>query len=415
MTLDKAMSFVQLKKIGSLTAIQASQAALGVISVPIFVAALGIDGFGVYSFFLALFSIVSVMGMMAVDSVDIHSVAKSENPAEIAEIIVSSFWLRAPACFLILFAGAIGYLFLGELIFSIEILVSLSIFLASLLVNVHWYFIATGRPVFLACLDFLSKVIQVLACFFLVSEPEHAILVFVLSALMVSLVPFMMMPIKQLKPVSKIPELPNYVRNFKVSVSLMFHSGFSQSIPISLMYFSGAESVGIFSLVDKIVMGCKALFLPISKVLTPSITKLVNGSKDQVLIAYLIMAVIIGIFILISCGLTFFQGPILGFLSGKAEVQEISDIFSIYIFIVPLYVANSLMGFNVLLALNATETYSHLISLQAILGISIVVAASLLLSFRGTVTALVVFEAAFMIVTTYFVKIQMRRVNRVEI
>jgi hypothetical protein len=105
----------------------------------------------------------------------------------------------------------------------------------------------------------------------------------------------------------------------------------------------------------------------------------------------------------------------LGFLSGKAEVQEISDIFSIYIFIVPLYVANSLMGFNVLLALNATETYSHLISLQAILGISIVVAASLLLSFRGTVTALVVFEAAFMIVTTYFVNIQMRRANRVEI
>jgi|GEM_PF-5219651 len=398
---------LKLSNISYLTFLQVVQTVIGLLTIPIFTAKLGLSGFGIYVFWVSIFSITSVIGMIGVDQVQLHKMAISHDLKSDEKIVGASLQLRIPSLVVVSTGLILISLLINKDVPVPDLIVASLIFTLAISINFHWYFIAKGRALTTAIFDLSAKIFQLSACYLIVDEPIHAIYIFAGSQLFVSIGSIAMMDKRLFSgffELKKYATRDDFARNGRIMLSNTATTFYSHMVSICIMSFMGPEKLGKFSVVEKVMSGCKSLFSPISKALTPAITQLLHRDEIGKKEAARIIFVIIFLFGLSLIPLALLTNPILLYLSGSSPDNEMVLLYKTLIFTIPLFVTTTLLGTNVVLAKGNQKVYSNVIIPFSLISLLAIVCSTYFGNLFEVGLTLVLIESVLAAVFFFYVK-----------
>ncbi|MAN87072.1 MAG: flippase [Algoriphagus sp.] len=332
LTLLPLSNFIRNKSIQNflfLGIIQSSNVLISIISMPLFIQSIGVDQFGLVNLALSVIVIMNVLVVYGFNLSAPREVAVSQQDKEALSHLVSNVFsgkiiLAAIATILIL-VGAFGFNLFQE--YQL-ILVFSSLLLFSEATLPLWFFQGMEKMKLVSIANIFSKLLFLMGIVLFIHRPEQSHWVNFMLGLFGLIINILLIfyinrvfGIKIIKPEwSEI--LKSYIQNFLLFLSSATSFISTNGGLIILSFFSVAETLGMYSLAERVVMVLRLFPALIIQAIFPNASKLYQADPVRFykfLKNVYLRVLLAGIFI--SAG-THFAAPWIIQVLSRSDLQE---------------------------------------------------------------------------------------------
>jgi len=362
----------------SLSILQALNYILPLITLPYLVRVLGPEKYGLISFaqaFIAYFTILTDygFGLSATREISIHR----DNKEKVSEIFSSVMTIK-------FFLGILSFIILAVILafiprFGNDWLIYIFTFgtvLGNILFPV-WFFQGMENMKWITILNIVSKTIFTICIFIFIREMADYPYVALISSLgyLVAGIISLRIVFKNFKIKFVLPKLESIKHQLKegwhIFASNIAISLYTTSNTFILGLFTNNTIVGYYSGAEKIVKAVQGLISPISQTIYPYLSKLATGSKEKALNFLNKLLKLLGIGSFIASILIFILAPfIVKIILGNQYQQSILPL-RILSFLPFIVVLSNIFGIQTMLTFNMKNSFLKILTLAAILSISL--------------------------------------------
>jgi PST family polysaccharide transporter len=376
-----------LRKLSSTILLQAINTALPFITMPYYVQKLGVDGYGQIGVAIAIIQYLLMCVDFGFTLPSIRSIARSENKkSDASKIFANTIVIK----FIILMSG-IFFINVVFIIFSINIELKLLINIGYLLVlgqllTPSWIFVGRQSGDLLLVFTIMPRVLVIPAMIFFVKQ-EDDLNIAMLLQVMPSILTAFLSVYWAISIEWMVLVRPNFAQikhqihaAWPLFISSAATSLYTSSTPIILNLLTGAYSVGVFLIADKIRQGLLAILPPISLVIYPKMAQefSTNIKAAYSLIKKMTIFMLVGM-MTISISVLFSSEKIITLIFGNHAIQSVGVLRIMSISIV-FTCLNTILGSYIMLPLGAEKSYSKILLLAGFFHIA---ATSVLVAFFG--------------------------------
>lgn len=334
---------------------------LGIIisltSVPIIINKIGLEEFGYYVYWISIFTLSGMLVSFGVENVQFHKIVIEINRRN--EILIEALAVRTIP-FLFLIIASLIAVKVQKTEHSTVIFQTYLIYIFSSLINIAWFQYAMNEAVRASTLELISKMLFLVSFLFLADTFTEALAIYSIIQLFTSII-FLCMGIKHLKKTNKemLLAAPKFNKNnFNIILAGLVSLPLNQLIPVFTMHVFGPVFVGHFGIMEKIASGIKSLYVPLTKVITPLITKKIN---KEITWGFIFKAGSVFMFSssLLIVTLNLFANEILSILTKDQFTEDYIKLFRIYSITVPIVVTLTFLGTNIILGLGMSHSYRN--------------------------------------------------------
>ncbi|WP_233968673.1 flippase [Pectobacterium polaris] len=410
------MDKILIKNILSLFSVQGVNYLIPLLIIPHLVRTMGIDGFGKYSFVLAVvqyFIILSDYGfnLSASKQVAVHKDNKNYISKIFTSVMLCKFF----------------FVFFGFLIMNFIVFITPSFHGDRYLYNIaflcvigsslfpSWLFQGYEKMSWIALSNFISRGVGLVFVFTLVNEKDDigiALLIQGATGLAASIIGLYFAFSNKLTSIAFVSfsdAREQLIKGGSIFASTFSVSLYTTSIPLILGLTSGVASVGIYSAADKIRLALQGVIGPFSQALYPRVSNLMTISSERA------MSLVrrTSIFILfptlcISVFICFFSQEVIFFMYGEGHELSAS-ILRIIIWAIPIVAAGNILGIQVLLPVGLQRYFGFTYILAGIIGLPLMYISSNFYSFWGVAVATIYIELQNVIFFLLIVKFKFQK------
>lgn len=391
-----------LRKLSSTILLQAINTALPFITIPYYVRKLGVDGYGQIGVAIAIIQYLLMCVDFGFTLPSIRSVARSESKkTEASKIFANTTIVK-----FIIFLSGIACISIANELFStsveLKLLINICYFLVlGQLLTPSWIFVGQQSGDLLLIFTIIPRVLVIPAMIFFVKQESDLNIAMIFQVMPAVMTAFLSIYwaisvgwIVLVRP--NISEIKHQIRSaWPLFISSAATSLYASSTPIILNSLSGAYSVGVFLIADKIRQGLLAILTPISLVIYPKMAQefSINTERAYLIIKKISIFMMLGI-IIISILVIFFSESIIVLIFGHPATQSVSVLrimsaSTIFTFF------NSILGTYILLPLGAEKNYSKILVLAGFFHIICTSVLVEIFSYDGAATG-ILFTELFM-------------------
>ena len=373
----------------SLLVLQGINYLVPLIVFPYLIRVLGIDGFGLYAFILAIIMygvMISDYGfdLSATRLISLHSHNKKKRDEIFNSVMIIKFTLAL----LYLLLLTILILFVDKLGQNSSLYYIAYGFVIGQVLFPVWFFQGIEKMRYITILNALSKLIFTVLIFIFVKEIDDLYLVFVFNsfgaivagaaALYIAInkfnISFYLPSQKQIKFYLKDGW---YIFTSRIAVELYITSNV-----IILGFFASNAIVGYYSIVEKIVRAIGSMLEPLTRAVFPYLAKVYESShgmffKRNIQLFFLILSIMLPMALIV-----FFNAPwILKIVSGEEPSELMIYLLQIFSFILVFYLYGHQFT-NILVTLGKTKLLNNIVIIAGVVNI---ITAPILINFFGVV------------------------------
>lgn len=363
------------RNIGIVSLNQAVNIFTPLLLTPVMISGLGIADFGVWMFAISACTFLAIFVDYGFNITTTRSVSLNRDKqldlrnivwnTIYAKIIISSILLIVLNFFLIEFAKVRDHIAIFNCAF---------IFLTVQSLMPIWYFQGIENVKFFVCANIAGKILLVIGVFYCLHAYSNLLavaIVYCASVLFVLVLQtaYMILFFKITPVVVDISDIYKAVKDgfiiFVSSLSVLIYS----SSPIFFIgIFLSYEAVGIYAIGEKIYLGIKSLYQPISSAVFPVMSKMLKDDFESA-ISLLRSISLLSIFIMsiISSALLLLAPHIVTLFAGSPHKQSI-EVLKILSFVPVLAILSNLAGLQLLVNLGKQKYTSIILMIGAIVG-----------------------------------------------
>jgi len=360
-----------------MSAVQALNVLLPLFTFPYLIRVMGLDTFGVFNYLLALAGFLVVLVDYGLTLTGTRDVAMQQHDTAALSRLFSIKWstqllLLVPA-FLLL---AVLYVLLPDrnIDFSIWMLVFLLVPANMLLPT--WFLQGVQAFQTLAWLSFLNKVLYVVLVFAFIRSSDQLwllLLFYVGSQFLAALTGFIWV-LRRHKLQFTLPgwrAVGDSLRTgWSVFVSSLSVAIYTNSAMVILGFFAGDRSMGVFSVVEKVLLVFRLGLSTLFSVIYPKVSQLAAQGLPQVQFFLRKIAIMLLVTMVLSILLLYAVAPpLVQLITGSADAEVLRLLY--LLLPLPLLVAFNLPSYQMLLAAHRQHWYARVLVVAAVVGVSL--------------------------------------------
>ena len=400
----------------SLTLLQAINYLVPLITFPYLVHVLGIDGFGLFSFVMAVINYGVIITDYGFDlSATKHISTHRQNSRKISEIFSSVLTIK------IMMAIAF-FLFLSLLVVMVDkfaqhaflYFCAFGLVLGQVLFPV-WFFQGIEKMRYITILNAISKIIFMLAIFAFVKEKEDLYLVFVFNSIGAIIAGVLALKIAKEKfAVSFSWQSKERLLYYLKDAWYIFTSRIAvqlyQSINVIILgFFVSNTLVGYYAIVEKIIRAIGSIMISLTRALYPYLNKVYDDSlalfyKRNIQLALLIFFMMMPVALLVYL----YTPEILSLVMGMTPPPIVVTLLHIFAPILTVYLYGNQFT-NMLVILNEKKLLNDIVITAGILNILIAPLAIYFYSVLGLIWLNVAIALFIYVTKGYFIFFKFRK------
>ena len=400
----------------SLTALQAINYIVPLITFPYLVRVLGIEGFGLFSFVMAVINYGVIITDYGFDlSATKHISTNSHNKAKINEIFSSVLIIKMVMALLF-------FLFLSLLILTVDkfsqsavlYLYAFGLILGQVLFPV-WFFQGIEKMRYITILNAVAKIIFMLAIFAFVDDKEDLYLVFIFNSIGAIIAGVLALNIAQKRfhvelSFQEKETLVYYIKDAWYIFTSRIAVQLYQSINVIILgFFASNTLVGYYSIAEKIIRAIGSIMISLTRALYPYLNKVYDDSlalfyKRNIQLSLFIFLLMAPIALLVYL----YTPEILTLVMGMTPPPLVVTLLHIFAPILAVYLYGNQFT-NMLVILNEKKILNDIVVTAGILNVLIAPMAIYYYSVLGLIWLNIAIALFIYITKGYFIFFKFRR------
>lgn len=360
-----------------LYALQFINTVIPLLTLPYIVRVFGSESYGVISISLNIIGYLKVVSDYGFELTGARNIAISKSKSQIEETYTAITWAKTLILCIILLAIIVLPWLFDFSTFDRNVFYLLSLMVIGSTFSYNWLFQGLQRMKFITIMNVISRSISVVLIFLFVKNPSDMFIyaliyssVFVINALISFIIIKKIIKIKLLRFnwLSIKNQLYDGFHIFTTSIMSKIFASFSITV---LGIFATKSDVGIFSAIQKIPLLIIMIYMPISQVIFPYVSKKFGEDKDGAVRTIRKLSLyIISFFTLISIVLILSSKFVVYLLFGSEYSVHYLILIPLLIWVI-FSIANNILGIQILVGSGRQTIYSKIFTISVLMMIGL--------------------------------------------